>query len=202
MASNNISSGNDLKSTIRIDGIDYNVHAVTAQTAEDAKKLDGVPANEYAKKIDIPEGQDLSAYAKKSDLFSKNYNDLTNKPTIPTNTNQTVKADGKTFGANDVVEFVAGTNVTIIGNNTDTAKTITISATGGGGGGDGDGDMLKSVYVTGQANNTNKVDKAINAEQLGGVAASNYAKKSDIPNITVSREDPTDGATGDIWFKY
>jgi hypothetical protein len=66
----------------------------------------------------------------------------------------------------------------------------------------GAGDMLKAVYVTGNANNTNKVDKAINAEQLGGVAASSYAKKSDIPNITVSQEEPKQGSVGDIWFKY
>ena len=31
----------------------------------------------------LTEHQDLSAYAKKTELFSKDYNDLTNKPTIP-----------------------------------------------------------------------------------------------------------------------
>lgn len=59
--------------------------------------------------------------------FSGNYNDLTNKPTIPTNTNQTVKAGSVTFGVNDVVEFVAGSNVSITGDATN--KKITIGST-------------------------------------------------------------------------
>ena len=46
-------------------------------------------------------------------------------------TNQKVKTGSVTFGANDEVNFVAGSNVTITGNAAD--KTITISATGGGG---------------------------------------------------------------------
>lgn len=107
--------------------------------------------------------------------FSGNYNDLTNKPTIPTvnnatltiqkngtnvatftansasnatanivvptktsdltndsgfkttDNNQTVKTGSVTFGANDVVEFVAGSNVSISGDATN--KKITISST-------------------------------------------------------------------------
>jgi hypothetical protein len=96
-------------------------------------------------------------------------------------------------------KLVSGTDIkTINGMSLLGSGDITIAS----GGGTGNGDMLKSVYATGNANNTNKIDKAINAEQLGGVAASNYAKKSDIPSITVSQEEPTGGATGDIWFKY
>ena len=96
------------------------------------------------------------------------------------------------------IKLSSGTNIkTINGESLLGSGNITIT-----GGGSGNGDMLKSVYVTNNANNTNKVDKAINAEQLGGVLASNYAKKSDIPNITVSQAEPTGGATGDIWFKY
>jgi hypothetical protein len=56
-----------------------------------------------------------------SDAFIKN------KPTIPTNTNQTVKTGSVTFGADDVVEFVAGSNVSISGDATN--KKITISST-------------------------------------------------------------------------
>ena len=60
-----------------------------------------------------------------------NYNDLLNKPTIPTNTNQKVKAKNNgtdvTFGDNDIVEIKAGTNVQLAANATD--KTITISST-------------------------------------------------------------------------
>lgn len=44
------------------------------------------------------------------------------------NDNQTVKTGSVTFGVNDVVEFVAGSNVSIEGDATN--KTITISATG------------------------------------------------------------------------
>lgn len=36
----------------------------------------------------LTQHQSLSNYALKSELFSKSYNDLTNKPTIPTNNNQ------------------------------------------------------------------------------------------------------------------
>ena len=52
---------------------------------------------------------------------------IKNKPTIPTNTNQTVKAGTVTFGANDAVNFVGGGNVTVTGNATN--KDITISYT-------------------------------------------------------------------------
>jgi hypothetical protein len=36
----------------------------------------------------LTEHQSLSEYAKKTELFSGSYNDLTNKPTIPTKTRQ------------------------------------------------------------------------------------------------------------------
>lgn len=41
------------------------------------------------------------------------YNDLSDKPTIPTNTNQTVKVGTTTFGANAAVEIAAGSNVSV-----------------------------------------------------------------------------------------
>lgn len=47
--------------------------------------------------------------------------------TIPAGDNQTVKAGNVTFGANDVVEIEAGSNVTVTGNATN--KKITIAAT-------------------------------------------------------------------------
>lgn len=55
------------------------------------------------------------------------YNDLLDKPTIPTDTNQTIKTSSTTFGVDDAVEIVAGSNVQIDGNASD--KTIIISAT-------------------------------------------------------------------------
>lgn len=55
---------------------------------------------------------------------SGSYNDLANKPTIDNN-NQRVSVGTTTFGANDVVKFVNGTNISIAA---DTAnKTITIN---------------------------------------------------------------------------
>ena len=55
------------------------------------------------------------------------YNDLLDKPTIPTDTNQTIKTSSVTFGADDAVQITAGSNVQVDGNAS--AKTITISAT-------------------------------------------------------------------------
>jgi hypothetical protein len=168
-------SDNKLSAVVKIDGIDYEVTAKKAELAENAEKLGGTAASDYAKK---------------TDLFSKNYNDLTNKPTIPANTNQTVKADGKTFGANDIVEFVAGANVTISG---DTAnKKITISATGGEGGGSGDyateaGHALTADYAT-EAGTANYIQ--VNMENSAPYAV-----------ITISGNVPSEGKTGDIWFK-
>lgn len=55
---------------------------------------------------------------------SGNYNDLANKPTIDNN-NQRVGVDTTEFGANDLVKFVGGTNVSVTANAS--AKTITVS---------------------------------------------------------------------------
>lgn len=79
------------------------------------------------------------------------------------------------------------------------------------------GDMLKTVYDTnndGKVDSAEHADTAGNAEKLDGYAASEYAKKSDIPEganlsdyikksaITISQEEPAGGVIGDIWFKY
>lgn len=55
---------------------------------------------------------------------SGSYNDLTDKPTIDNN-NQRVGAGTTEFGANDLVKFVGGTNVSVTANAS--AKTITVS---------------------------------------------------------------------------
>ena len=55
---------------------------------------------------------------------SGSYNDLTDKPTIDNN-NQRVGVDTIEFGANDLVKFVGGTNVSVTANAS--AKTITVS---------------------------------------------------------------------------
>lgn len=56
------------------------------------------------------------------------YNDLLDKPTIPTNTNQTVKGNGTAFGANAAVNIVGGTNVTVTADTTNSKITIAASA--------------------------------------------------------------------------
>ena len=72
------------------------------------------------------------------------YNDLSDKPTIPTDTNQKVKAGSVTFGNNDVVDIVAGSNVTVTGLASGTgAPKITISATNTG---------ATSIETTGSGN--------------------------------------------------
>lgn len=51
--------------------------------------------------------------------------------------------------------------------------------------------------------NTNKiqVDSAIRDED-GVKISTNYAKKSELPNITISSSDPSGGSDGDIWIQY
>ena len=61
---------------------------------------------------------------------SGSYNDLTNKPTIPTDTNQKIKVGSNTFGANAEVNLVAGDCVTFTTVTTAGSEAITINATG------------------------------------------------------------------------
>lgn len=195
---------NELQSIIKIDDTEYSINAEKAKladTATNAEKLGGTVASDYAKK---------------SDLFSKNYNDLTNKPTIPTNTNQTIKTGNVTFGANDVVEFVAGSNVTIAGDATN--KKITINSTGGGGG------TVNNATLTIQKNGANVAtftansasdvtanitvptitDSLTSSSTTAALSANQGRVLNEAINgfkkITVSSNDPS--GDGDIWFKY
>lgn len=56
------------------------------------------------------------------------YNDLLDKPTIPTNTNQTVKGNGTAFSANDAIDIVGAGTVTVTADTTNKKITITGSA--------------------------------------------------------------------------
>ncbi len=139
--------------------------------------------------------------------FSGNYHDLTNKPTIPTNTNQTVKTGSITFGANDVVELVAGSNISISGDATN--KKITISST--------DTNTETTLTITDKANTdtadlvyavTNLVEGGTKGHAIEttykGLPTKTYVDNAirGFKNITVSQNEPSGGATGDIWFKY
>lgn len=76
---------NDLTNKPTIPTVPTNVSAFT----NDSGYLTAIPA-EYVTETELnakgylTEHQDLSSYAKKTELFSGSYNDLTNKPTIPT----------------------------------------------------------------------------------------------------------------------
>ncbi len=227
MAGDYVSSGNNLKSTIMIDGKEYNVHAKTAESATtadsaavadkvankltisikrgeanpDSLTFDGtseasttieIPTYTLSKdantitltgsdgsttsvvdantggdmlksvydttnngKVDLAEnaeklgGTVAANYALKSELFSKSYNDLTNKPTIPTvnNATLTIQKNGTT-----VATFTANSNTAATANITVPTKT------------------------------------------------SELTNDSGFKKITVSTADPS--GDGDIWFKY
>lgn len=161
-------------STITLTGSDGVTSSITdSNTGDMLKSVYDTNNNGIVDNAEKLGGTAAADYAKKSDLFSKNYNDLTNKPTIPTDTNQKIKTGSVTFGANDVVEFVAGTNVSIAGDASN--KKITISSTGGTG---GTSDVASKIKVT-MDNNTTKD-----------------------ATISVKSEDPSGGNVGDIWFKF
>ena len=104
---------------------------------------------------------------------------LTTGTETVTDTNQKVKVGTTTFGANDEINFEAGSNVTL----DVSGKTVTISATGGG------GDGGNSDYAE-YAEYANKIQ--VNMEHAAPYVA-----------ITISSEDPSPEAeVGEIWFKY
>ena len=122
------------------------------------------PKGDYVLRSELPSGGD---FVEKDELarvaFSGNYNDLTNKPTIPsvpTKTSQLVNDSGFLTQHQDISgkqdKLIAGDNITISGN--------VISSTGG----------VSDVYTKVETNNllNNKQDKG------------NYALKSELPTKT------------------
>ena len=106
-----ITSGNKLSADLIEDGTTNKVFTATEQT-----KLSGI---ESGAEVNVQSDWN------QTDTDADDY--IKNKPTIPTDTNQKVKVGNVTFGDDDVVEFVAGTNVQVVADGT--AKTITVSAT-------------------------------------------------------------------------
>ena len=124
---------------------------------------------------------------------SGSYSDLSDKPTIPTKTSEltndsgfitgyteadpTVPSHVKSISTTDISNWNAKAETsdipTKVSDLENDAEYITAEALSGLGG----GDMLKATY--------DKDDNGVvdDAEKLGGVAASEYAKKSDVPTV-------------------
>lgn len=145
--------------------------------------------------------------------FSGDYNDLTNKPTIPDNTDNITEGTTNLFYsaermADDLASIlVEGTNVDIVYN--DDANTITINATGGGvGGGASSLDDLTDVNIgapsTGQVlryqgstgafiNTSVQYSEVVGTPSLSAVALSgSYTSLTDRPNLVVDINDLSD----------
>lgn len=184
----------NLQSTILIDNVEYNVHAKTAEKADDADKLGGTTAGSYALKSDL------------------NYNNLTNKPAI-NNAKLTIQKNGAevaTFTANSASDVVANISVPTITDSlsSDEGETAALSARQG-----------KILNDTKQDKLDNTNLKTINGESLlgsGDITITSGGGYSDVASkikvtmnnntadatITIKSEDPSGGNTGDIWFKY
>jgi len=115
-------------------------------------------------------------------------------------------ANGTAVIANVVsapITFVAGANVSIIGNNT--TKTVTISAAGGGGGGSGTAIVNGTSNVdiaTANANITMSVDGVSNVVVVStdGITVAGNVIGNGIAITTVSNTAPVNPEQGDIWI--
>lgn len=109
-------------------GTDYQAPISFSSNPEQA--YDKINGHYLGAKYDDNADEITTTYAKNSSLktvaFTGSYNDLSDKPTI-NNNNQRVKFEGISFGADDIINFKASTNVYITGSVVD--KQITISAT-------------------------------------------------------------------------
>lgn len=149
-------------------------------SAADKAKLDGIAteANKYVH----PSTHAASMITGLATVAtSGSYNDLADKPAIPADTNQKVKTGSVTFGANDTVEFVAGSNVSISGDVTN--KKITISAT----------DSYSHPKYDSKASGLYKI-----TVDNGHVSGATAVAKSDITALGIPAQDTTySNATAD-----
>lgn len=131
-----------------------------------------------------------------SNLTSLNVKGTTYKvPQPTTDTNQKIRTSSVTFGADDTIEIVAGSNVTVTGDATN--KTITISATGGGGGGG-----ITNYEVIDRVNSIpTATETSPDFVQVAGV---NYAKKIviDLSNTTWLLNNSLTLPTGETTIGY
>lgn len=157
------------------------------EEADNAKKLNGVEASEYAKNADIP--TNVSQLTNDKGYITE-HQDISGKVD---------KVEGKSLSSNDytdddknkLADIEDGANKTVVENVlTSSSSTKALSAAMGAElkkqidsidtniENLGAGDMLKSTY---DKDGNGKVDSADDADKLGGVAASEYAKNSAIP---------------------
>lgn len=121
------------------------------------------------------------------------------------------QSDVSADAATDTLTLIAGNNITITTNATN--DSITIASTGGG----TSSDTEATLTITDKTNtdNANLVYAVTNLVEGGtkghtitptytGLPTKAYVDNaiSGFKKITVSQDEPSDGATGDIWFKY
>ncbi len=169
---------NDLKNVIYLSNEDYEtlvttgtvtIDGVTLTYSEDnvyitpekiaSQSEDGLmSATDKVKLDEIESGAQVNVQSdwNVTDTSSDAY--IKNKPTIPTDTNQKIKAGSVTFGNNDVVDIVAGSNTTVTGLASGTgAPKITISATDTG---------ATSIETTGSGNVVNSASYDASARKI------------------------------------
>ena len=124
----------------------------------------------YAKTADVD--TKLTNYVKKTDAFSGNYNDLTNKPTIPDTTNLATKVELKNHTDNTTI------HVTNAEKNTWNSK-------------------LDNSDLTNYATKTYVADEVAKVSTSGTVDLTGYAKTADVDTKLANYVKKTDAFNGD-----
>jgi hypothetical protein len=118
------------------------------------------------------------------------------------NNNQTIKGDGKTFGADAIIELVAGTNIAISGDSTNSTITINATDTTYTSKPDASSGTEVSLVTTGEKYTWNNKQDAINSSNklavsnISGLAivatSGSYTDLTNKPTIITSYNDLTD----------
>ena len=137
---------------------------------EIAKATTGIDLTIYAKTSDVD--TKLTNYVKKTDAFSGNYNDLTNKPTIPDTTNLATKVELKNHTDNTTI------HVTNAEKNTWNSK-------------------LDNSDLTNYATKTYVADEIAKVSTSGTVDLTGYAKTADVDTKLTNYVKKNDAFSGD-----
>ena len=185
----------ELYSVVSIDNKEYNINAKTAETAKEADKV--------ANSLNIQVGSSTTTF----DGSEAKTVTIDIPTTLKNPASLTIKGDGTTTatydGSTAKTLNIKGSGATTV--TADDKGNITISSTGGG-----QGDL--SDYATKEY-----VDNAIDIlEEViptrTGQLTNDSGYLTSIPvtmdsgdtytTITISKNEPSNGYTGDIWFKY